>query len=93
MHQYYSTSIKEASKSVFDDDEIYEIFMCQRMLMEHLNHLLNEDPYPSPDSWKKLQDFLTIRVKDRIPPNEQLPSVLDIKLQILFDHFECIISN
>jgi hypothetical protein len=85
MHQYYSTPAEEAPKSVFDEDEICEILMCQEILVEHIDNLLNGGPFPAPGSWKRLQDFLAARVKGRIPPNEQHPSVLDTKLKALFN--------
>jgi len=93
MHQYYSTPTEEAPKSVFDDDEIYEIFMCQSILMEHLNRLLNGGACPSEGAWKKLQNSLAISVKGRIPPPEQLPALMDTKLQVLFDRFGCTMSD
>ena len=93
MHQYSSTPTEEAPKSVFDDDEICEILLCQEILLEHINHLLNGGPFPAPGSWKRLREFLAARVNGRIPPSQQLPSVLDVKLQVLFTRFKCTMSD
>jgi hypothetical protein len=93
MHQYFDTPAEEAPKSVFDDDEICEILLCQEILVEHINHLLNGGPFPAPGSWRRLREFLAARVHGRIPPSEQLPSVLDRKLQALFTRFGCTMSD
>lgn len=93
MHQYFDTPAEEAPKSVFEDDEICEILLCQEILLEHINHLLNGGPFPGPGSWRRLREFLAARINGRIPPNEQFPSVLDRKLQALFTRFNCTMSD
>ena len=85
MHRYYSTPAEEAPNSVYYDDEICEVLLCQEILLEHINNLLNGGPFPAPGSWKRLREFLAIRVNGRIPTNEQHPSTLDEKLKRLFD--------
>ena len=85
MHRYYSTPAEEAPNSVYYEDEICEVLLCQEILVEHIDNLLNGGPLPAPGSWKRLQEFLAARVNGRIPTNEQHPSTLDEKLKMLFD--------
>ena len=54
MHRYYSTPAEEAPNSVYYDDEICEVLLCQEILLEHINSLLNGGPFPAPGSWKRL---------------------------------------
>ena len=93
MHRYYSTPAEEAPKSVYDDDEICEVLMCQEILVEHINNLLYGGSYPSPGSWRRLREFLAAKVNGRIPTNEQNPSVLDEKLKKLFDRTGSIMQD
>lgn len=93
MHHYYSTPAEETSKSVYNNDEICEILLCQKIFVEYINNLLYDDSYPNPDSWRCLQEFLIIKINDRIPMNEQNPSVLNEKLKKLFNHTESIMQN
>lgn len=93
MHRYYSTPAAEAPNSVYYDDEICEVLLCQEILLEHIDNLLNGGPFPAPGSWKRLREFLAARVNGRIPTNEQHPSTLDEKLKILFDRSGSIIRD
>ena len=40
-----------------------------------------------------LREFLIIKINDRIPMNEQNPSMLNEKLKKLFDHSESIMQD
>lgn len=93
MHRYYSTPAEEAPNSVYYDDEICEVLMCQEILTEHIENLLHGGPFPAPGSWKRLQEFLAARVNGRIPTNEQLPSTLDEKLKMLFNRSGCTMRD
>ena len=40
MHHYYSTPAEETSKSVYNNDEICEILLCQKIFVEYIDNLL-----------------------------------------------------
>ena len=85
MKRFYSNPPDEESKSVYYDDEICEILLCREVLLEHIEELLNGGVLPPPNFWKELRERLAAKVNGRIPPNAQHPSLLDQKLNKLFD--------
>ena len=90
MKRFYSNPPDEEPKSVYYDDEICEILLCREVLLEHIEELLNGGVLPPPNFWKELRERLAAKVNGRIPPNAQHPSLLDQKLNKLFDLAEPI---
>lgn len=93
MHHYYNTFIKETFNSIYYNNEICEILLYQEIFLKHIDNLLNDDSFSAPDSWRQFQEFLIVKINDRIPLNKQYSSILNEKFIILFDHFESIIQD